>query len=115
MSVALPPILYRVVHDEVPTARDFDSAMVLGRPLSRLYRQSPELWSGLSTYDLPGDAQNTSRNFPQHGLWIAELDVATMVATRMIALRQTGPGGHHYTVWGRNSIFLGTIGRVWRA
>jgi hypothetical protein len=77
--------LYRIVHADPPTVRDFLSQKVLGIPLKHETAKGLRLWDGLSIYRTREQALTRAHQTPRLGRFIAELD--------------SGRHGH-CTVWG---------------
>jgi hypothetical protein len=98
------PVSYRIVRSNPPTAEDFTSPMMLGKPPQRRERQYPGEWAGLSMFDSVESARAMARRFPILGGWIATVQLDPR---RIVARPTFGPG--HYTVWGPPSALLDAV------
>lgn len=94
MSGMTIPTLYRIVQSASPTAEDFMSTMMRGRPPERRDRQHPGEWAGLSLFDNAAQARRMAQRFPALGAWMATVSLDP----RRAVVRQTFGEGHH-TVW----------------
>ena len=90
--------LYRVVHTDPPTVRDFLSQKVLGIPLKHQTAKVLRLWDGLSVYRTLEQARTRARQTPRLGLYIAELAIP-LNDDRIIVELDNGRNGH-CTIWG---------------
>jgi hypothetical protein len=90
--------LYRVVHTDPPTVRDFLSQQVLGIPLKHETAKALRLWDGLSVYRTFEQAQARVRQTPRLGRYIAKL-VIPLDDDRIIVELDNGRNGH-CTIWG---------------
>ena len=90
--------LYRLVHTDPPTVRDFLSQQVLGIPLKYETAKALRLRDGLSVYRTFEQAQARARQTPRLGRYIAKL-VIRLDDDRIIVELDNGRNGH-CTIWG---------------
>jgi hypothetical protein len=109
--IARPTVtLYRVVHTDPPTVRDFLSQKVLGIPLKRETTKMLRLWDGLSVYRTAEQAVTRARQTPRLGRYIAKL-VVPLDDERIVVELDNGRNGH-CTIWGSPWILRSLVGLV---
>jgi hypothetical protein len=88
---------YRFVETDPPTARDFASNFLLGRPRRPQAGETEDEWRGLSVFDSPDAARAMLRRVPRfRRRLLAQLELPDDAPVRIA--KTFGPG--HYTLWG---------------
>ena len=90
--------LYRLVHTDPPTVRDFLSQKVLGIPLKHETAKVLRIWDGLSVYRTEEQDRIRALQTPRLGRYIAELIVPRDDNHITVEL-DNGRNGH-CPVWG---------------
>jgi hypothetical protein len=104
-------LLFRLVHDLVPTSADFRANLAKCLPRRGPEIKDPLIWAGLSMYDNAAQAESTARRFNgRHGSFLAEVYLPPN--DLRVFIRQTLTPGH-FTVVCCESLcptsFIGTV------
>jgi hypothetical protein len=103
-------LLYRITEYNPPEEWDLTSQQERGRPLRFRTAKGLRLWSGVSVYRSPRDAESLAIDSPHLGRFIAELRVPLDGSIRM----ELNNGRHgHCTIWGPPALLIKLIIRVW--
>lgn len=99
---------WRIVQTNPPTEADFLSNEAQGRLSRDSSSETLRLWSGISVYATPLQAQRTARAYPFFGAFLAELRIADNNRIRWAKTRGRG----HHTLWGEASALMECIVRI---
>lgn len=99
-------VLYRVVHSDPATLRDFTSNLALGFPLRTDTVEARRLWSGISVFDSETRARRVALRYPTLGSFIAVLHVPETAAMQ---IERTTTTRGHYTLWGEPADLLACV------
>jgi hypothetical protein len=95
--------LFRIIATATPTLGDFLSDKAAGFPPRP---QHPDLWDGVSMWNMRRQAERKALDLPFLGTHIAELSLDLAV----VNVQRTLPGSRgHHTVWGEPIVLLSSV------
>ena len=104
---------YRFVAGDPPTARDFASNFLLGRPRRAAAGETEDDWRGLSVFDSPPPPAPCSCACPGSGCACSPGSSSQIPDDAPVRVAKTfGPG--HYTLWGDPQLLRDAVVAVTR-